>query len=54
MGTTEAEGDKPFTSHLDQEERGFTRRRAERRLRRDRPADRKSLQRTTRGEGVNS
>jgi hypothetical protein len=46
------EGDKRSTSYLEHEERGFTKCRAERRLRREMPADMKPLHRTRRGEGV--
>jgi hypothetical protein len=57
MGT-EFEGEERSTSHLDQDERGFARCPAERRLRcglrREVPADMKPSHRRMRGEGVNS
>jgi hypothetical protein len=52
MGIAETEGDKCSASHLEQEERGFTRCRAERRLRRETSASMKPSHRTARGEGV--
>jgi hypothetical protein len=48
----EIKGDKRSTSRLEQEERGFTRCRAERRLRCEVPAEVKPSRRITRGEGV--
>jgi hypothetical protein len=58
MGILETEGDKRSTSHLQQEEGGFTKCPAERRLRcglrREMPADTKPSLRTTRGRGVHS
>jgi hypothetical protein len=50
----ETEEDKRSTTHLEQEERGFPKYRAERRLRREMPADMKPSHRTMRGEGGNS
>jgi hypothetical protein len=46
------EDDKYSTSHLQQEERGFTKCPAERRLRCEMPAYVKPSHRTARGEGV--
>jgi hypothetical protein len=47
----ETKGDKRSTSRLEQEERGFARCHAERRLRREVPAKVKPSRRMTRGEG---
>ncbi len=54
MRIAEIEGDKRYGSHLEQEERGFTRCRAERRLRREMAVGMKPSHRTARGEGGDS
>jgi hypothetical protein len=59
MRVAETGGDKRSTLHLEQEERGFTKCRAEqcraeRRLRRGMTVDMKPSLRTTRGEGGDS
>ena len=53
MGTAETEGEKRATSHLEQQKRGCTRCRAERRLRREVSADTEPAQKNE-GEGVDS
>ena len=54
MRIAEIEGDKRSASHLEQDERGFTRCLAEWRLRREMPADMEPSHKTARGRGVNS
>jgi len=51
MRVAATEGGKRYTSRLEQEERGFAKCRAERRLHCGMPADTKLSLRTTRGEG---
>jgi hypothetical protein len=51
MAIAETVGNKRSTSHFEQVERGFTRCRAGRRLRREMPADMKPSHRIARGEG---
>jgi hypothetical protein len=52
MGIAETDGDERSASHIEQEERRFTRCRAERRLRREMAAGMKPSHRTARGRGV--